>query len=93
VRVIEQDGKGNAEFFGEIRSLAGIVLGDADNADAFVSVGLLEPLEEWKCVLAGGARDFEEGQYQRAVREFVAENEALAVHGSEFEIGGLNPRR
>ena len=68
---------------------AGIVLGDADNADAFVSVGLLQSFEKWKCVLAGRAGDFEKRQDDGTMREFVAEDEALAIHGSEFEIGGL----
>jgi len=62
VLIVYEDGKGDAEVFGEFGGGCGIVLGDGEEGDVFSAIALVEAFKERKSEFANGAGDFEKGQ-------------------------------
>ncbi len=75
-------------FFVEALGGAGIVLGDAHDSCSACAVEFMEALQEGKCELTDGARDFEEGEYDGAARQQISQGVGFAAESEQRKVGG-----
>ena len=76
----------------EGRCLFRTILRNPNDSDVFVSVSLLQAIQERKRILADGTGHFEKCQHHRPLRQSVAQDKALAIHRLQFKFGRLGAR-
>src|SRR5207237_9061386 len=83
--LVEQNGERDAISLREALAVAAGVLRDAPDLRARRSELLVEPLEKWERVLAGGAGNLEERRQHRPAFERVLQGVRLAVHARQLK--------
>src|SRR5215469_14856004 len=79
--VFHEYGKCDAKFFQEGVGVALVVLRNSDDGHTFAAGILVNPLQEWKRVLANRARNFEECSHDGTFGQGLFQGKRPSIHG------------